>query len=422
MATFTNNKLYPTIITSPDIRYAASFLNAKYRDYAVPGEVIADKITVEVMVVRPNDSRVISFQQNHRSIYDVAMDLRIELLNNPDFRYSHSNELGYYVSATHDMYLINKNKIPNVIVEKYEIDNGLDEKNKTLTFPISTSSNGFFIHLQSRDCDKALIEFLTNEYNHKYQNYFGNDSTSLAEKNRFNDQTWKESNCILSYDVVISGNTSAGTKSTFTYEGTKNIRLNETFAVLFQDTFLKQLSEITSIIVHIKGFNCYKLQMMYRQKSTLGDKFLKQFEALAYPDNGIELTWCTINNFVDSAYDIDLLGNEWLLALLDIPFVLRETNKVSKIAGNNAVLVSSLRPYSDIWTTNTVWAERIFDYGKNGKHVETSSSTTIRSIEEYIYGIKDSSTEEPTHTNISLNTGLDDDFLIKEVQNALDNQ
>ncbi len=220
---------------------------------------------------------------------------------------------------------------------------------------------------------------------------------------------------------MISGNTSAGTKSTFTYEGTKNIRLNETFAILFQDTFLKQLSEITSITVHIKGFNCYKLQMMYKQKSTLGDKFLKQFEALAYPDNGIELTWCTINNFVDSAYDIDLLGNEWLLALLDIPFVLRETNKVSKIAGNNAVLVSSLRPYSDIWTTNTVWAERIFDYGKNGKHVETSSSTTIRSIEEYIYGIKDSSTEEPTHTNISLNTGLDDDFLIKEVQNVLDN-
>ena len=73
MATFTNNKLYPTIITSPDIRYAASFLNAKYRDYAVPGEVIADKITGEVMMVRPNDSRVISFQQNHRSIYPFAL-------------------------------------------------------------------------------------------------------------------------------------------------------------------------------------------------------------------------------------------------------------------------------------------------------------------------------------------------------------
>lgn len=421
MAVFTDNRLYPTLIVNPDIRYAASFLNAKYRDYAVNGEVLMDKICGEITMKRPNDGRIISFQQNHRKINEVATDLRVMLLNNPAFRYSHSNEAGYYLDTVYDMYLINENKMPNVIEDTLRIDNGNSETNRRLNFQVSIDSNGFFIHPQSRDCDKPLIEFLTNEYNLRYERYKGSDPEELTEYQRFvDDQTWKESNCILSYEVVMEGINSASVKETYSYSASTNIRLNETFCIMFPDEFLNQVIEVTNLHVNIRSFNCYKLQYMYQKKSEFNDEFLRKFESFAYPDNGIELTWCTINTFIDSVNDIDLLNNEWIVTMLNIPYVLRATNKLSKIAGNNAVILSSTRPYADIWTTNTVWAERIFDYGENGTIIPTFSETTVEGLEEYIANMKEQPSEEPEHTKVALNTGEEDDFIIKEVESVID--
>ena len=56
----------PTFVAKPDMRFATTFIGSQYRDYSVNGESIMDKATGELMLKRPADGRVISFNQNKK--------------------------------------------------------------------------------------------------------------------------------------------------------------------------------------------------------------------------------------------------------------------------------------------------------------------------------------------------------------------
>lgn len=53
----------PKETLTPDVRVASSFLDEKYDDKAVRGEVVMDKIDAELFIKRPLDNRLVSFMR-----------------------------------------------------------------------------------------------------------------------------------------------------------------------------------------------------------------------------------------------------------------------------------------------------------------------------------------------------------------------
>ena len=89
----------PTHYTTPDMRFGTTFLSTEYRDYAVEGEVLIDKISGEIFMKRPSDGRIISFHQNKKYMHDLVLELRVLLTNNESFLYPVNNKSAYYVNT-----------------------------------------------------------------------------------------------------------------------------------------------------------------------------------------------------------------------------------------------------------------------------------------------------------------------------------
>jgi hypothetical protein len=105
----------PTYVSKPDIRFATTFLSHEYRDYSVEGEALMDKMTGELFIKRPEDGRVLSFEQNKKYAYDQVLELRILLTNNEEFTYPTMGTNAFYVSTNYDLVTINK-EVPNDIL------------------------------------------------------------------------------------------------------------------------------------------------------------------------------------------------------------------------------------------------------------------------------------------------------------------
>ena len=89
----------PTYVEKPDIRFATTFISHEYRDFAVDGEAIMDKMTGELFIKRPEDGRVLSFEQNKKYAYDQMLELKILLTNDEDFTYPKYVTDAYYLNT-----------------------------------------------------------------------------------------------------------------------------------------------------------------------------------------------------------------------------------------------------------------------------------------------------------------------------------
>ena len=154
----------PTHYTTPDMRFGTTFLSTEYRDYAVEGEVLIDKISGEIFMKRPSDGRIISFHQNKKYMHDLVLELRVLLTNNESFLYPVNNKSAYYVNTDYDLVAINDEAILNILENDTTISNTSTNPLYTLKFKVSKDCNGFFCRPTSRDCDKAIIEFMTNRF------------------------------------------------------------------------------------------------------------------------------------------------------------------------------------------------------------------------------------------------------------------
>lgn len=192
-----------SFIEKPDMRFGTTFLSYQYRDKAVKGESLMDKITGEIFHKR-SDNRVVSFFENKRFMYDVCMELKILMASNSKFTYPEELETGFYINTNYDSMTLNHEKRLNILQTNLVIDNDEEEKYTKLKFTSAAGANGFLFKPGTRDSDKAIVEFLTNEYNNLIENYDGNDPNHQLEKTKFNYEGYKESNASLEYTVKVS--------------------------------------------------------------------------------------------------------------------------------------------------------------------------------------------------------------------------
>jgi hypothetical protein len=309
-----NTSVKPTIVTTPNSRFATTFLSTKYRDKAISGEAIMDKISGELFIKRAEDGKIVSFYQNKRTFNELISEFSDLLTNNPSFLYPSTNNAALYVSTNYDLVAINNESLFDLTKDNIIISGTPSDINK-LTFKVSGDSNGFFCNNTTRIPDNVFIDFLTKYYNSFFKNYTGTNQTYLNEAKKFvNNYKWENSNAILTYDLVV-------TKSNKTYTYANNIdyiRLNESSKVQFPKKVYTELGSFDFAQVTIKSITYDKLRFMIKNKDTFGDDFNTLYNKLIAVDKRIEVTEFNVIHFIDNMDDLVILGNENIITTIDV--------------------------------------------------------------------------------------------------------
>ena len=374
----------PTIITRPNQRFATSALSTKYRKYAVNGEILKDNTSGEIFYKRKDDGKVISFFQNKKYMHDLTLEVKVLLNNNRGFKYPSESEQAFFLSTNYDLTAINKEEVVNIYTDDNVINNEETETLYTFRFYVSSVCNGFFFRAGTRDCDKPVIELITNYYNTMFKNYDGDVQEYLEQAARFNEEKWEDSNATLHYTVSCRYES-----TTKVYQCKDYIRLNESCMVPLPEQQMRVdfPSGISQILVSIDKIEYEKLHFMITHKDTIGGNFVPLLEKYIFQDARIEAHTVNVMHFIDYATDYLPLGNEILLAFVDLPYLMRYMKKMSALMDQGDVFFSVKRPLPIDWGANGMWAEmvRLIDTDGNITNSGSENSDKLDDLED-IFG------------------------------------
>ena len=247
-----------------------------------------------------------------------------------------------------------------------------------MVFNVSGNSNGFFCHLATRDIDKAVVEFLSTQYNLVIKSYNGINTDYLAEKSKLNDiAKWENCNATIKYDVTLYNGDQEYTHTDIV----DYIRLNESSAVIFPEQIYSAVGVYDRAQVTIKSITFDKLHFMINHKSELSS-VPDIYDILIAPDNRIELGECHIMCFIDEFGYLLSLGNETIVSLVDVPRF-NEYMQTFKDTTASSIMFSTDRPEESEWDKASIWAERIRDVAGGGIVTETTAQTRFNDLEEF---------------------------------------
>ena len=367
------------LVANPNMRFATTFLSNKYRKYSVNGETLQDKATGEIFTRRPEDGRVVSFFQNKKYMYDLMLELKILLNSNDTFKYPDETNIGaFYVSTDYDLICVNNDEIINVLEEDTVIKNDVQNYHN-VSFLISDKSSGFFVRVTPRDSDKAAINYLTTEYNNVTKNYSGTDEEFIAEKEKFHDITnWGNCNATINYTISFEYE-----GETVSYTLDDYVNISEEMAITIPETIIDKYFEKESPKIVINSISYPKLQFMYSHMTTDEENELKKY---LYPDNQININYLNVMTFVNDSSDILIHSNEFIVAMVDVPYCIRYMNKVAEIVTTEHIklILSPTRPNSTVWVEGGIWAEEVRNVYSGGIEVDKNSETAIEEFERLI--------------------------------------
>lgn len=360
--------LRPTFIANPDTRFAASFLDIRYRKYAVVGEAMLDKTTGELYFKRKGKSeddpgKVLSFNQDYRDLYDQAWQFKVITASHANFTPPVKMSDAYLISTNYDLACIN-NEMPvfadSLSDGKFTIHNYTDvdsadvdvadiDSRKTLSFKCTKGSLGFIIKLSTRASDKLPVEFLTKEYNR---------TDSNTNESQFN--------AIIKYTVVIDGVNKDNEDKSVSLQLSSKIRVNEPNVVDFSDDAALSNAVIAnklelsdySVSVYIDEIQPYKITgMLSKLDSDTVNKEI--FTKIANPDEKICFTTANITHYVSKASDIMDLGNETHVSAADVDTFTRLMGEMNSLRTTPSLIVSVNQPSIAEWTSGVIWAQKI---------------------------------------------------------------
>lgn len=370
-----NSANKPTILSEPDTRFATSMLSSKYRKHAVPGEVLMDKTSGEIFIKRPSDEKIVSFFQNKQSYYDLLMELRLNLVNNSNIIRTplNSNYTGnsFLYSVNFDL----ANNYRENLINLIEAD--APDFYPAPKFKIGAKSNGFFIKIATRDCDKAVVEYATTlkDKNYGYtetDEQFGTNLCLLLNitNENINVDIQKSVYCALNKTCTIT--LTEQEYDTLTNNGQDDSALTITF-----------------------GFSSCTIKNFLTDDG-LNDLFLfahiNLIHGLLAPDGRVEIAETNIMAFTDSLYNsfLEEADDSYItpsyahvIAVLDKDTVYKMLNITKKAISAESVVVSEIKPETYAWIPNCIWAEKIRNVSSGGSVSNTTAITTFDALETY---------------------------------------
>ena len=367
-----NSNDKPTIISEPDTRFATSMLSTKYRIHAVPGEALMDKTSGEIFIKRPSDGKIVSFFQNKQLYYDLLMEVRLNIANNPDFKSPITSDdftgKSFMYSVNYD--LANIYDTGEKLINLVDLPVDLSGESSilfstTASFIIGAKSNGFFIRVATRDCDKAVVEYAT---------YVKDLDTNTTDEDPKFNKNYKLTMVLQDLD--------GGHTLQKSFYG----RLNETLCCTFTDQEINYASNNGVNSVKIQ-FHIASLITNYLDDSFLMDNHMFQIQSniakLRAADGRVEIAETNIIGFIDNVATFTLPFCAHILAFLDSDIVLDMLEKTKHGVSSDSVIVSVNKPATYIWTTDCIWGEKIRNVAAAGVTTNTASTTTFDALETY---------------------------------------
>lgn len=376
----------PKETLTPDVRVASSFLDEKYDDKAVRGEVVMDKIDAELFIKRPLDNRLVSFMRRWTYVYETISEFNYQVQNHSDYKYPDTNAV--YLSLIYDIRNIMDKQEVNILTHDIRFKE-TDDVCGRVEFNISPRCNAFFMRAKSRDNDRKSTNFLSFEYNKM------EDNDLTVRPVEYKDMRyWKNGSAVVDFTVSTRGIDADGLEKTVEVQAIRCVRINEHTYLEFPDQYDAGLKEVQSIHIRINGMKFPKLQYAFDVYMNLPEEETFPFHKLIEVDYAAYIKTIEVWTFVDRNRDIPANNdNMFVNQLMDADYLVEFMQKLKKCGDGNGLIPSIKRPSQSIWTVNNGWAEMVRTVSRGNEKIMQDCETDLEALERYLYYVRYINTE-----------------------------
>lgn len=373
---------------SPNMRFAAAFLDYAEHKRAVPGEVMMDRRTGETVYKRFDDGKRLYFAQENIHQNNYVTQIKTFLAEN---KKTYIRPRPAICAVCDDTYYMSVN------MDLVDFRFNDDEKNKSLLgggkllnpyareYSIIQEQNGLFVQLTGRPRDRATISLLAAVYDKYYKNYVGTDAAKLKKKALYDQPYYLDSNAVVNYTLRYYRSTGEvfAEQTSDAY-----VRFNEVSFVPFVKSTIYSRTEVAYTRLIINSISAPKLAegKALLKESTEGVMFE------AFLDNAdISVITCNVGCFMtptDPYFTLPPEENTVPIFLMALDEFENELDKIGNISTATGVMFSVLEPDDTQWSDVNLWGEILADvYGFNDSE-KTGASTNLDELEKNFGGIE----------------------------------
>lgn len=378
----------------PNMRFGAAFMDVRHKDHAVNGEFMSDKTTGEIVYKRKADGKLLWFSHEDFPLYDFISQVK-----------SHSETYVDYIEPTE----VNCEKYPDILFmganmqlstfvwSSNTADASLLKGDRLLNtdpmeFTFTQETNGFYLWLQGKPRDRAVIGYLNNLYNRTYRGYVGEDPELIKKADMFLDCfNFTNSQFIVNYTVYYYTDNDV---LYFSETGDGYLSINEMNFIPFKEKGIFGRDLIKKATLRINYFAAPKLaEAVTLIKSDVEEKLYKTFLDV-YP---LTIKSCTLATFVTVTDDNLILMDEASNMETVFTIGIQEYNDfinriITGVGASRGVTVSVKEPSRDAWQNTAVWIELMRNVIPPMTPEYTGSPTIIQDIEDALRGYEHAET------------------------------
>jgi hypothetical protein len=363
----------PIFEEKPDVRFATTFLSNRYRDYAVEGESLMDKVTGELFIKREKDGVVVSHSRDKITTSEIVHNLWFLMKNNPEFKIIRKPGLESSKFSVCDIDMFGYvNDECDVSKKDFKID---FNTNKIVLEDIESS--GVFISVNTRTSDKIVTEIFNDKYGEALKSTTTVNTEITQEKERFMKNFHKDLRVLYQVKYKNNSDTVYQVSDMETY-----IKSNELSILPIKpehyiyDEIEIQIKNIDFVLY--QKFALFK--QAYETSSDVSDEEKLKIQSMSTTEFFTYFFNEKISNFIFSdtkvvvndivVYSIvsfeditteNMFDNKLvrMIYLEDIDVINSYLNKISTSYQNQVVIYSGTRPDTSIWTKGSIWVEPV---------------------------------------------------------------
>lgn len=250
-----------TDFTIPNCRFGSSFLNLKYRDRAVPDEVMMDKTTGSIAYKRSVDGDIMIFDRENIDVIDLANNILNKYLTDVTVVYPTKTNCTEY-SSTHLMGV--QFDLQSFVEEdssSHLFENGkVLVNNNNTPFNITHEMNGFFIKPMARPRDVSLIDMLTTVFDRYFKTYNGTNIEYAKQAELLKrEPLYAENNVQIDYTLRYYRDEVEINK----IEETGYAKIQKLCYISFKDKNIKKRKDVDYITLSIDKISLPKIKYAY---------------------------------------------------------------------------------------------------------------------------------------------------------------
>lgn len=374
---------------APNMRFGTSFLDFKKHKKmkAVNDEVLMDKRTGQLVYKRDTDGKLIYYAQENMHLNNYMRQLKTLMTENrktyirPSVTNCEYCDYVYFISYNIEMVDFEFEDAS----KKAFMLGGKFANNHPEEHSFVQETNGFFVQLNGRPRDRALLSFMTAMYDNYYKNYDGSDPDELAKKEMYNLPNYDTSNAVINYTVSYYDST-GGIVAQDTSDG--YVRANEISYIPFVHTGIYNRGSVAYATIRINSVSTPKIADLAHVTRTSGQD--KLFGAL-FDNVEFDFISCNVSIFVcteDPEFTPPTPDNTVPLLVMSWEEFEEELIRAKTGGGASGIVIDVDEPDPIDWEDITIWAEIIRYIKSDGTEEETDHKTNVDELEHALASIE----------------------------------